>query len=201
MNIDVSAIVIVGVAAVILAIVALALKGKVNVKGKIGHLVEGELQAEEKTPPQATNQSPAGAHVAAGAIKDSKVINADQKPGQGSATTKVDGDISNSTVINVTGDLNIGAALGAASQQAGAAEAAQATAQDPLKKKLAAVLEDRFSLSEIDTLCFDLGIDAENVRGETKPEKARALIDYCARRKMLDKLVSAIKKIRDHTDL
>lgn len=57
-------------------------------------------------------------------------------------------------------------------------------------------LAARFSLSEIETLCFDLGIDDEDVPGTTKSEKARELVRYMERRGRLSDLIAAIRKAR-----
>jgi Effector-associated domain 7 len=43
-------------------------------------------------------------------------------------------------------------------------------------RKVYQLLNDYFSLSDIEGLCFELGIDADNLRGETKAGKARALV-------------------------
>ena len=198
---SVEAIVIVGVAALlVLAVVALA-KGRFSAKGKIGNLVEGELSAEEKTrpdaPAQAISLSKTGVHFEAGAVKDSKVINADQTPGQGSATMKIGGEMSGSTAINATGPLNIGSILGGAA----AGAPGGGTVSDLIKVRIADVLETRFNLPEIDKLCFDLGIDTDNIPGPSKSQKARELIDYCARRDRLPELMSKIKAERNNTGL
>ena len=63
-------------------------------------------------------------------------------------------------------------------------------------KKLRDVLVARFNLAEIETLCFDLDIDADDVPGTTKPEKARELVLYMERRGRLPDLLAAIRKAR-----
>jgi len=57
-------------------------------------------------------------------------------------------------------------------------------------------LRDRFSAEELRTLCFDLGIDIENLPGDTKPAKAQQLVEYMERRGQLDRLVAAIRAAR-----
>jgi hypothetical protein len=56
--------------------------------------------------------------------------------------------------------------------------------------KIVELLDKYFSMGDIEGLCFDLGIDDENLEGETKIEKARALVTYCKSRDKLDALKS-----------
>lgn len=63
-------------------------------------------------------------------------------------------------------------------------------------KKLRDVLIARFNVAEIEMLCFDLDIDAEDVPGTTKPEKARELVRFMDRRGHLPDLIAAIRKAR-----
>lgn len=53
-----------------------------------------------------------------------------------------------------------------------------------------------FDLSELEELCFEMSIDDENLKGQEKPAKARALISYCERHSRLDELVTACRKLR-----
>ena len=50
------------------------------------------------------------------------------------------------------------------------------------------LLDRYFNLGEIEGLCFELGIDDENLRGETKAGKARALVQYVDANSRLDEL-------------
>jgi hypothetical protein len=61
-----------------------------------------------------------------------------------------------------------------------------------LRKLLAA----RFNTGELRTLCFDLGVDYEDLPGESKADKARELVSYCERRDCLDKLVQIGRQLR-----
>lgn len=63
-------------------------------------------------------------------------------------------------------------------------------------RQLRDVLVTNFSLYELQDLCFDLGIDFDNVYGETRNAKARELIQYMDRRGELSKLVMAVKSLR-----
>jgi hypothetical protein len=62
--------------------------------------------------------------------------------------------------------------------------------------KIVELLDKYFSLSDIKGLCFDLGIDDENLKGEMKIEKARALVTYCKSRDKLDALKSKMLEER-----
>ncbi|MCW1968597.1 MAG: hypothetical protein KIH69_010830 [Anaerolineae bacterium] len=53
---------------------------------------------------------------------------------------------------------------------------------------LVPLLNTYFNLSEIESLCFEMGIDDENLRGQTKDEKARSLVKHCESRGRLDEL-------------
>lgn len=54
--------------------------------------------------------------------------------------------------------------------------------------QLRQLLTERMTREELRTLCFDLGVDPENVRGETKDAFARELIGHFQRRMLLDRL-------------
>ncbi len=58
------------------------------------------------------------------------------------------------------------------------------------------VLNEQFSADELRDLCLDLGLDYENIAGETKVAKARELVLYLQRRGELDRLVAAIRAVR-----
>ena len=58
------------------------------------------------------------------------------------------------------------------------------------------LLVNHFNLSELINLSFDLGIDAENLAGQTKEDKARELISYCARRGTLPGLIERCEQLR-----
>jgi len=57
-----------------------------------------------------------------------------------------------------------------------------------------------FSLDEIESLCFDLGVDFENIGGSSKPGKVLELIQYMERRGRLDELAQACNKSRPNVD-
>ena len=50
------------------------------------------------------------------------------------------------------------------------------------------ILASKFSQGELETLCFDLGIDFDELPGETKSDKARELIEYIDNRDQISRL-------------
>ena len=58
------------------------------------------------------------------------------------------------------------------------------------------ILTERFSESELQTLCFDLAIDYENVPGDSKADTARELIEYLKRRDRIPELIAAGERLR-----
>jgi hypothetical protein len=53
-----------------------------------------------------------------------------------------------------------------------------------------------FDMSEIETICFTMGIDFEAIRGEEKTSKARELIMYCERNGRTGELIAVCQKLR-----
>jgi FixJ family two-component response regulator len=62
--------------------------------------------------------------------------------------------------------------------------------------QLLQVLVERFNEGELGTLCFQLGIDYEVLRGEGKAEKARELIKYLLNRQRLPELAQIGQQVR-----
>ena len=52
----------------------------------------------------------------------------------------------------------------------------------------------RFGEGELKDLCFDLGIDYEDLPGQGKADKARELVAHCERRDRFAELEAAYKK-------
>ncbi len=65
---------------------------------------------------------------------------------------------------------------------------------DPVR--LYEVLDTRFSLDELQDLCFGLGLEWEDLAGGTRGAKARELISFLRRRGRLDALIDAIRRSR-----
>lgn len=85
-------------------------------------------------------------------------------------------------------------AEGPARPQAGSAEVDQ-------RVLYAALAGEAFTLSDLEELCFTLGIDWDNLRGQTKGEKARALIRYCVSRGRYEELLAAVLEARPGLEL
>jgi len=64
--------------------------------------------------------------------------------------------------------------------------------------RLRETLATYFDAGELRTLCFDLGVDYDDLPGEGKTNKARELITYLERRDRIPELVSACQGLRPH---
>ena len=53
-----------------------------------------------------------------------------------------------------------------------------------------------FSLDEIESLCFDMGIDFDSLAGDGKGAKIRELIEFCRRRGRDEELVAKVRAER-----
>jgi internalin A len=56
--------------------------------------------------------------------------------------------------------------------------------------QLRQILVERFDWEELETLCYDLGIDFQSLKGDSKAGKARELIAYLSRRERLNDLIT-----------
>lgn len=66
--------------------------------------------------------------------------------------------------------------------------------------QLRRILTERFSEGELQDLCFEMGVEYENLPGERHTDKARELVRYLDRRGRLNELVEAGKKERPNVD-
>ena len=57
-----------------------------------------------------------------------------------------------------------------------------------------------FSDNELQSLCFDLGIEYDNLPGDDRESKVRELIGYCERRGMLSKLIETCYQLRSNVE-
>lgn len=57
-------------------------------------------------------------------------------------------------------------------------------------------LADRFNEGELHTLCFDLGIDYDDLPGASKSDKARELVAYLKRHRRISELIDTGQQIR-----
>jgi hypothetical protein len=70
---------------------------------------------------------------------------------------------------------------------------------DPRLRQLLDVLDSRFNTSEIRDICFALGVDYDNLQGETKRGKAQSLIEYHQHRDQISGLESEVSRRRPAT--
>ena len=75
----------------------------------------------------------------------------------------------------------------------GPADAPSTTSPSSATDALHQRILDRFDLEEFRTLCFKLGIEYDDLRGEGRPGKARELIKLMQRRGQLDRLQQAVE--------
>jgi hypothetical protein len=62
--------------------------------------------------------------------------------------------------------------------------------------KLRTLIIAHFNDGELRDLCFDLGIDYENLPGQGKSDKARELVAYVQRYERTDELVALCRRLR-----
>lgn len=63
----------------------------------------------------------------------------------------------------------------------------------PTSRELRQILTHAFSLEELRNLCFDIGVDYDQLVGSEKGAKARSLVEYWQKRNDLGRLVEAIR--------
>jgi hypothetical protein len=62
--------------------------------------------------------------------------------------------------------------------------------------KLTDLLNDYFSEGDLEDVCFRMGIEWENLRGETRNAKARSLVQYCQRLDIVPRLKDIMRAMR-----
>lgn len=67
-----------------------------------------------------------------------------------------------------------------------------------VENPLLTALVQYFDIEELRTLCFELGVDYDSLRGEGETADARELILYLQRRRQLDRLIAVIIQRRPH---
>lgn len=67
-----------------------------------------------------------------------------------------------------------------------------------VNQKLFSAIRGTYSLSEMNVLAFNIGIDMEEIGGNGKSEKIVELIKYCQRRNKLNDLIAQINKEREN---
>lgn len=71
----------------------------------------------------------------------------------------------------------------------------------PDNRALAQILSALFSRDELDELAFQLNINAEEIGGETRGKRARALVEFAARHGMLDELIELARRLRPEGEI
>ena len=66
----------------------------------------------------------------------------------------------------------------------------------PQLVELNSKMNQYFSLAEIESLCFDMGIDFDSLGGEGRGAKIRELIEFCRRRGRDEELVAKVRAER-----
>lgn len=66
-------------------------------------------------------------------------------------------------------------------------------------KRLAKLMDGALGLSDVREICFEFGVDFENLKGDEKRDKIRALIIYFYRRETLPLLADHLQLIRPNT--
>ena len=66
------------------------------------------------------------------------------------------------------------------------------------RQKLRQQMEKHLELGDVKRLCFDLGVDYENLAGVTKGEKVIALLDHCDRRNKQSPLLLWLRQQHSH---
>ncbi|MBK7920014.1 MAG: hypothetical protein IPJ94_27910 [Chloroflexi bacterium] len=59
---------------------------------------------------------------------------------------------------------------------------------------------ERFNEGELRTICFDLGIDFDDLRGDAKSDKARELLEHLERSGRLNALIRLVRELRPGID-
>ncbi len=66
------------------------------------------------------------------------------------------------------------------------------------RQKLQTRLREHFDKEELRSLCFKLGIEYDDLRGESRMGKIEGLITYCERHGRTDELVTICRQLRSH---
>ena len=67
-----------------------------------------------------------------------------------------------------------------------------------VQNKLYNVLNEAFSLEDLEVLCFQLGVDWDQLEGSAKPKKVRELIQFFERQHQTDVLITAVQSKRPY---
>ena len=105
--------------------------------------------------------------------------------------------------VNIGGNVSDKVAVGSdITQMDGVSPATVATTGvehrplSPAQARLRRLLGRHFNEDELRELALDLGLDYEDLAGDSKRAKVRELVLYFERRQLLDELVEAVKERR-----
>ena len=71
-------------------------------------------------------------------------------------------------------------------------------AENELETQLYALIKTGFNISELNEICFLIGIDEDSIAGNTIEDRSRSLIRYAFRHNQLQQLVNRCKELRPH---
>ncbi|MCS7088941.1 MAG: hypothetical protein NZL91_09630 [Thermoflexales bacterium] len=103
---------------------------------------------------------------------------------------RIGGDATGANITAVGGSLHIH------SKTSRADEAATSEPRSELQRQLYDALRKRFSLAEIENLCFELGIAFDDLGATRRDSAARALVQVAARRGLERKLAELVARER-----
>ena len=107
----------------------------------------------------------------------------------------------------ISGDEHLKAALRRLARIADSTSGAHSASdrnvsETAVRRKLLEALTECFTLEELKTLCFELGIDGEAIYAEAnKIAFARELIAYCERQRLVKRLIDAARRNRPGIEL
>ncbi|MEI6775633.1 MAG: trypsin-like peptidase domain-containing protein [Chloroflexales bacterium] len=152
--------------------------------------------APTKMPPatnqQATGQT-GGVHGAVNVFGQGKIVG----PAIGTNTGTV---ISDSTI---SGDVVVGRQYnyyGSRDRQGRTPEAELQPDELTRAMTLRQLVTTHFNLGELNTLCFDLGIDYESLPGQGKIDRVRELVAHVKRHGQMSNLLTECRRLRPHVD-
>ncbi len=105
----------------------------------------------------------------------------------GRISIRIGGDATGAKITAVSGDLNVGR---------WPARATTSLTDNSRAQQAYEMLCKRFSLDEINGLCFEMGIAPDDLGGDTRPARARALVQQAVHLNKLDRLLELIRRER-----
>lgn len=118
----------------------------------------------------------------------------ESRPSVGHGSIAIGGDVSGSNIV--IGNNNV--------VQSNYSKAEHLPEIEALKKdivKFTEIISSRLSLNEIALLTFDLGVDYDGLKGDSKSEKVLSLLNYLHQRNRLGEFLSIVSKMRPDISL